>query len=106
MFVAFAANPPQTYNKAFFNEHLAPLSALTAQFGARCRAPCAGSSRMTLRKCFASSKTALGDGAWCAWELVWMTLGLSAKFFPRARAPLADEACDLLTDLVCDVYFV
>ena len=39
-------------------------------------------------------------------ELVWMTLGLSAKFFPRARAPLADEACDLLTDLVCDVYFV
>jgi hypothetical protein len=47
-----------------------------------------------------------GDGAWCPSELVWMTLGLSAKFFPRARAPLADEACDLVRDLVCDVYFV
>jgi hypothetical protein len=26
----------------------------------------------------------------CASELVWMTLGLSAKFFPRARTALAD----------------
>jgi hypothetical protein len=38
--------------------------------------------------------------------LVWMTLGLSTKFFPRARTPLADEACDLIRDLVCDVYSV
>ena len=47
-----------------------------------------------------------GDGAWCASELVWMTLGLSAKFFPRARTTLADEACDLVRDLLCNVYFV
>jgi hypothetical protein len=47
-----------------------------------------------------------GDGAWCASELVWMTLELSVKFFSRARAPLADEACDLLRDLVYDVPFV
>ncbi len=47
-----------------------------------------------------------GDGTWCASELVWMTLGLSAKFFPRARAPLADESCDLVRDLVYDVYFI
>jgi len=47
-----------------------------------------------------------GDGAWCASELVWMTLALNAKFFPRARTTLADEACDLVGDLLCDVYFV
>jgi hypothetical protein len=35
-----------------------------------------------------------------------MTLGLNAKFFPRARAPLADEACDLIRNLVWDVYSV
>lgn len=35
-----------------------------------------------------------------------MTLGLSAKFFPRAHTPLADESCDLVRDLVCDVYFI
>ncbi len=26
-----------------------------------------------------------GDGAWCASELAWMTLRLSAKFFSRAH---------------------
>ena len=50
--------------------------------------------------------SALGDGAWCASELVWMTLGLTAEFFPRARTTLADEACDLVRDLLCNVYFV
>jgi hypothetical protein len=38
-------------------------------------------------------------------ELVWMPLGLSAKLFPRARAALADEARDLVRNLVRDFYF-
>ena len=42
----------------------------------------------------------------CVRRSWWMTLGLSAKFFSRARTPLTDEACDLITDLVCDVYLV
>lgn len=33
-----------------------------------------------------------------------MTLGLSAKFSLRARTALADEARDLVRDLVGDVY--
>src|SRR5882672_1684066 len=37
---------------------------------------------------------------------VWMTIGLSTKFFHRARTPLADEACDHARILVCDAHFV
>jgi hypothetical protein len=32
--------------------------------------------------------------------------GLSPKFFQRARTALANEACDLVRDLVCNVHFV
>jgi hypothetical protein len=39
-----------------------------------------------------SKRPLWGDDPLCASELVWMTLGLSAKFLPRARAALADEA--------------
>jgi hypothetical protein len=42
----------------------------------------------------------------CAPELMWTMFELSAGFSPRAGTALADEACDLIRNLVCDVYSV
>src|SRR5580704_14152514 len=35
-----------------------------------------------------------------------ITLGLTTKFFPHTRTALADEASDLIRNLVCDAHFV
>jgi hypothetical protein len=50
-------------------------------------------------------KDRFGAGAWCASELVWMTLGLTSRFFPRAHTALKVEDRDLVRDLICDSYF-